>query len=81
MDFVPNPTSDFTNLLISSDKDQTISVKFYNTIGQQVLSEQININQGASNITFDLSILAAGTYMGVVNAANETFSKKIVITR
>jgi hypothetical protein len=80
-DFIPNPTMDKTNLIITAVKDQEISVVFYNIVGQKVLESNTMVNKGANQLEFSLEKLAAGTYTAVVSAANEVYTKKIVLTK
>ncbi len=81
MDFRPNPAATQTSLIVNATKEQVITVDMYDVIGQIVISGKYNINQGYNKIDFDLTTLAAGTYTGVVTSGNETFSRKVIITR
>lgn len=80
-EFVPNPTMNKTNLIITAVKDQEISVTFYNLVGQKVMESNMAVNKGYNQFEFDLEKLAAGTYTAVVSAANEVYTKKIVLTK
>jgi hypothetical protein len=80
-DFIPNPTMDATNLVITAVKDQEITVTFYNIVGQKVLESNNMVNKGPNQLTFNLGKLAAGTYTAVVSAANEVYAKKVVLTK
>lgn len=80
-DFIPNPTMDATNLVITAVKDQEITVTFYNIVGQKVLESNNLVNKGPNQLTFNLGKLAAGTYTAVVSAANEVYTKKVVLTK
>jgi hypothetical protein len=81
LEFVPNPTVDQTTLLISSGVAQTIAVSFYNAIGQVVQTNTHELSEGMNQITFDVNLLAAGTYMATVTSGNEVRTKRLVITR
>ena len=81
MDFVPNPTMNQTTLIVTATKEQSITIDIYDVIGQKVMSTVNQLNKGANSIKFDLSKLAAGTYTAGVSAGNETYSKKLIITR
>jgi hypothetical protein len=80
LEFVPNPTVDMTTLLISSGVSQDIKVVIYNSIGQEVQTGNHTLNIGMNQITFDVNLLAAGTYMATVNSGNEVRTKRLVIT-
>jgi len=79
-DFIPNPTTDRTNLLITSTSNREISVEMYNLVGQKVSSGTYQLHVGANNIEFDTHKLSGGTYTAIITA-NEVFTKKIVIAR
>jgi hypothetical protein len=81
LEFVPNPTVDMTTLLISSGVSQDIKVVIYNSIGQEVQTGNHTLTVGMNQITFDVNLLAAGTYMATVNSGNEVRTKRLVISR
>ncbi len=80
-EFIPNPTTDRTSLIVTGTKEQEINIAFYNVVGQKVLESSHVVNRGANTIAFDLARLASGTYTAVVSSANEVYTQKIVITR
>ena len=80
-DFVPNPTMDKTNLIVTASKDQEITVTFYDVIGQKMMESTHEINRGGNRIEFELGKLAGGTYTAVVSSANEIYTKKVVLTK
>lgn len=80
-DFVPNPTLNNTNLVVTSSVDQDIDVVFYNLLGEVVSSSKHSLHKGGNQINFSLSTLAAGTYTAVVTSNNEVYSKKIVVVK
>ncbi len=81
MNFVPNPTAASTRLVITSDVEQSITVDVYDVIGQKMMGGAYDITKGTNQIDFDLRKFAAGPYTAIVSAGNETFSRKIVLTR
>jgi hypothetical protein len=80
-DFVPNPTTDKTNLVITATKDQEITVTFYDVLGRKTMESAHQVMRGGNMITFELGSLSAGTYTAVVSSANEVYTKKVVLTR
>lgn len=58
-DFVPNPTMDKTNLIITASKDQDITVTFYNVVGQNVLESTHQVSKGGTRLEFELGKLQA----------------------
>lgn len=80
-DFVPNPTLNNTNLIVTSSVNQDIDVAFYNLLGEVVSSSTHSLHKGGNQINFGLSTLTAGTYTAVVTSKNEVYSKKIVVVK
>ncbi len=81
MDFIPNPATSTTSLVVTSTTDQQIEVNIYDIIGQKAISGKYQLNKGSNKIEFNVANLAAGTYTAAVSSANETYSKKLVITK
>ena len=79
-DFMPNPATDKTNLVITTTAEQTITVDFYDLLGQKVMSEKHQLNKGSNIIEFDTRSFASGTYTALVSG-NETVTKKLVKTK
>jgi hypothetical protein len=69
--YYPNPVSGTLNL---SYVQNISAVSVYDVLGQQVLWKDINQNEAQ----IDMSLLAAGTYMVKVNAANSSNVIKVV---
>ena len=64
-DFVniyPNPNNGQFNILLNSNKAETIIVNVYNIEGQKVISKNINKIEGEYNYTFNANSLAGGIY-------------------
>jgi hypothetical protein len=80
-DFIPNPATNQTTLLITTTNDQSIEVDIYNGIGQKVISQRHTISKGANQLNFNVANLAAGTYTAVVSSANEVYGKKLVVLK
>ena len=80
-EFVPNPTMDQTNLIITASKDQEITVAFYDVIGQKVMESVSAINKGANKIEFDLGKLASGTYTATISSSNERYTKRVIVQK
>jgi hypothetical protein len=81
LEFLPNPTVYMTTLLITSGIPQDIKVTIYNAIGQKVQTGNHTLNVGENKVEFDVSMLAAGTYMATVTSGNEIRTKRLVIGR
>lgn len=80
-DFMPNPTTNKTELLITATKDQEITVTFYDIIGQKVMEGNYWLTKDVNRLSFELGKLAGGTYTAVLTSANEVYTKKIVLAK
>ncbi len=81
LDFVPNPTANLTNLLITSNVSQEVRVELYNLIGERMLDRNVLLNKGGNNVPFNLNALASGTYTALVHTGNEVHTRKVVVTK
>ncbi len=80
-EFVPNPTYGGTSLDINTSDAKEISVKVFNTLGQIVAAEDLNLTVGMNKANFELNELAAGTYYAVITVDNQVYNKKLVIAQ
>jgi hypothetical protein len=76
----PNPAMDAVELVIDLDKTTDLSVKIFNTVGQQVLTEKIaQILRGP--FPLDVSSLKSGIYIVEISDGTAKTRKKLVISR
>ncbi len=72
----PNPTSEFTRLIIKSDYPQAVHLKAYNIVGQPVFTKTVFTNEGAGFFTCEIpemQELTTGVYFlySDANSKNE----------
>jgi hypothetical protein len=80
VNLAPNPATDAVELVVELEKTSDLSVKFFNTVGQQVLTQKItSILRGPSRL--DISALKSGIYIVEVSDGNAKTRKKLVINR
>lgn len=75
----PNPVESFLNVVSYEEKDQVLDLKFFNSIGQEVLEGQVNLEYGQNSKIFDLSELANGLYILQSTHRGETRTQKILV--
>ncbi|MDX2001639.1 MAG: T9SS type A sorting domain-containing protein [Chitinophagales bacterium] len=80
-EFIPNPTSNVTRIDITSDDVKPVSITLYNTLGQAVQSVTKDTEIGSNQFSFDIKDLADGTYFAIIKVGEETFNKKLVVTK
>lgn len=59
----PNPANDKLNAVISSDKEEKITVSITDLAGKVVSSQQVSTTNGSTNVFFNLQGLSKGTYL------------------
>ena len=74
----PNPTSGLLSISLASVEPQEASLKLYNSIGQVVFSEAINIDADYYG-TIDCSKMQAGVYTLMIEGTQNTGIRKIVV--
>lgn len=59
----PNPNKGAFTITYSSNADDNMTIQLYNISGQQVYTEQWNVNTGFNSKTLDLSKMGSGVYI------------------
>jgi hypothetical protein len=59
----PNPANDKLNAIISSDKEEKVTVSITDLAGKVVSSQQVVTSNGSTNVFFNLQSLSKGTYL------------------
>ncbi len=78
----PNPASNSVYLLVNSSfASSNSTVKFYNILGTQVLSQSVKLQNGKNIFTTDVTSLAAGMYFVEITNGTESVMKKISIVK
>lgn len=77
----PNPASDQSSLNITTSLSQNINIKIYDIIGQQITSKEYSLLSGTNTISFNARPLAGGTYSVIIEAGDDMYSRKLVITK
>ena len=80
-DLFPNPASDHSSLDITTSLAQSVHVKLYDVIGQQINDRSYDLSPGVNSINLVTNNLAGGTYSVIIEAGDRFYSKKLIITR
>lgn len=64
----PNPAIEFVNLEITSSMQMEVGLVLFNTSGQILLSQKVNLQDGVTNVRLDLTSIPPGSYH--VNLSN-----------
>ncbi len=77
----PNPFNISTNILITSEKSNTLDIKLYNSIGMQCESNFYYLHSGENIIPLSFSNYASGIYYLVFLLPNEIKTCKLILTK
>jgi hypothetical protein len=76
-----NDGSKSLSVIVNSEAVQKLKLHIYNTLGQSVDTQNIEIQQGFNNISVNLNNVELGLYyVSVSNGKEKLISKKIMIT-
>ena len=59
----PNPNQGYFNLLAKGNASTKVSVAIQNTLGQTLITRELDFSEGEIETTFDVEKLPAGTYI------------------
>lgn len=74
----PNPTESVLQILIENSPSSEGKLVLYNTLGQEILSRSISLEEGVSDESLDLSEIVAGVYSLSFQTVNGNKVQKIV---
>ena len=78
----PNPANDRLNISINMARTATVTVKLYNMLGGEMLSQNYEmLPEGANNLQLGLSNLPQGMYFCNVTSGGFTTTERVVIER
>jgi Secretion system C-terminal sorting domain len=80
--FIPNPTSSSSKIIVTTSAALTVDVKLYDAIGQQLSAgKSYNLSAGENDLDFETQDFAAGNYTAVINAGNNVYTKRLVVVK
>ncbi len=80
--FIPNPTSSASKIVVTTSSALTIDVKLYDVIGQQLTAgKSYNLTAGENDLDFETQGFAAGNYTAVISAGNKVYTKRLVVVK
>ena len=77
----PNPTSGATRITISTTDALPAYIKFYDIMGQEIISNDYQLSYGTNVINLQTANLANATYTVVIKIGNKFYSKKLVVVK
>jgi hypothetical protein len=79
--FIPNPAETSSSLVFSVKKPTAVKVVLYNGIGQLVDSRFLDLKEGSHTETFNVDKLSAGVYTAIITIDDQSFSRKLMVTK
>jgi len=75
----PNPASDEATIVFSSDKEAAYTIRLMDILGKEVMTITNTSVVGENQYQMNLSTIAKGIYMVILQNENGTLQKKIVV--
>jgi len=77
----PNPASNFCYVSLNSPVNESSMLSVYNTLGEIVYSEQLEIQAGQNTLFKEFDFLNSGTYFIKLDSKNIHYSTKLTIIK
>jgi len=77
--FYPNPCSDYVNIKIFAESQNSFNISIYNLQGQLVYYKQLNYNNECQLFKLDLSELNSGIYFYSISDGFKEYQSKIIV--
>jgi hypothetical protein len=81
LNIFPNPTTGATNIKVTSPQAGKANVTVFNTLGQVVYQNEVNLTAGTNNITLDAKEFATGVYNVVIDTQSTSVTKKLTVSK
>ena len=75
----PNPAHESCQLVINSKKQETATIQLFNTLGQSVLSQKIELLVGKTEQGVDLKDLPVGVYRILVTTERSRVIETLMV--
>jgi hypothetical protein len=79
-EFIPNPSHDLSKIIISTSTQQAVEVNLYNSIGQLISRQSVQLSVGENSIDFKVGVLASSAYSAIINCGNKVYTRKLIVT-
>jgi hypothetical protein len=78
----PNPAANAATIEISLNEASKVDISIMNSVGQVLMTKQVNANSGLNKVSLDINNLSSGMYLYQVNTANsKSITKKFVVEK
>jgi hypothetical protein len=74
----PNPANEFITIKMQDVSKENLKIEVVDVTGKLV--QETNVNQAEAEIILNIKTLTTGIYLIKINGANQSFTKRIVIT-
>ena len=78
----PNPASNSASIEVSLNEASALDINIINSVGQVLMTKQVNAASGLNKVSLDINSLSSGMYFYQVNIPNsKTITKKFVVEK
>ncbi len=81
LELFPNPAQSETNLRINSKTNDNGSFRIMNSIGQIVVTKEVELKEGYNTVNLDLNDLSSGYYTIIWDHKQGSVTKKLIISK
>lgn len=74
----PNPMKDQLVIQLQSNKAEIMTVSIIDEKGRNILSEEVHVNEGTTQLYRDISKLQSGVYLLIVNSSSSSQKQRII---
>ncbi|MFN8276285.1 MAG: T9SS type A sorting domain-containing protein [Chitinophagales bacterium] len=78
-EFIPNPATGRSRLDIFADQDETISIRIFNLVGQEVVRQQEAMVKGYNSISVEFASLPVGTYTAEITTQSGKIIRRVSV--
>ncbi len=77
----PQPAGDLAHLNVVAGSDQAATIELYNTTGERILQQNVQLQSGGQDLPFDTSTLNNGSYTIVLRSASGVSTAVLIVSR
>ncbi len=81
VELFPNPSSEFTNLNVTTQSATSAKILVYSIIGQLVSEKAVTLTEGFNNIVIDTKTLSSGVYNVILSTNSGNTVKKLTVNK
>ncbi len=80
-DLYPNPTNGDATIMVNSVRSSSAKVMVINTLGQLLISKQVTLTEGTTNVQIDAKEFVSGIYNVILETEKGSIVKKLTVSK